>query len=373
MAVKKKVMVVFGTRPEAIKMAPVILQLKKKASYFETSIVVTAQHREMLDQILHAFGIISDQDLNIMSENQTLDQILSRAHSGVGKVLVDYKPDVVLVQGDTTTTMAAAVAVYHHQIKLGHVEAGLRSFDKYNPFPEEINRTITDSIADFAFAPTEISRANLIKAGVSEDKIFVTGNTVVDALKEISKETYSFEDKILDTIDFKDKKVILLTTHRRENYLSGEMKNIMSSLNTLIKKHLSLEIVFPLHLNPNVRKVVYEELKESPRIHLVEPLSYKDLVKVMKGCYLVLTDSGGIQEEAPTFGKPVLVLRKLTERPEGVNAGVAKLVGTDKNLIVNTVEELLRKSEYEKMAQSTNPYGDGLAASRIVQILQEQL
>ncbi len=371
---KKKIMVVFGTRPEAIKMAPVILELKKNSDLFETCIVVTAQHREMLDQILRAFGIVSNFDLNIMTADQSLDQILAKAHVGISSILMQLRPDLVLVQGDTTTTMAASVATYHHQIKLGHVEAGLRSFDKYNPFPEEINRTITDSIADLCFAPTEVSRSNLIKAGVEEDKIFVTGNTVVDALLEVTGQEYDFEDKKLELLDFKKKKIILLTTHRRENYMSGEMKNIMASLNTLIKRHKDLEIVFPVHLNPNVRSIVQEKLEKTDQVHLVEPASYKDLVKVMKNCYLILTDSGGIQEEGPTFGKPVLVLRKVTERPEGITAGVAKLVGTKKETIIGEVETLLTdKKAYLKMARAVNPYGDGQSSRKIVQILKERL
>jgi UDP-N-acetylglucosamine 2-epimerase (non-hydrolysing) len=269
--------------------------------------------------------------------------------------------------------MAASLAAYHHRVPLGHVEAGLRSFDKYNPFPEEINRTITDSIADFCFAPTEVSRANLLKAGVAEDNIFITGNTVVDALLAISKEEYAFENKALLTIDFTKNKVVLLTTHRRENYLSGEMKNIMESLNFLVEHHPGLQVVFPLHLNPNVRRVVYAELHPSSQIHIVEPLSYKDLVKVMRQSYLILTDSGGIQEEGPTFGKPVLVLRKVTERPEGVASGVAKLVGTDKAVIITEVEALLDSTKYLTMTKAVNPYGDGLAAQRIVRIIKEKL
>lgn len=372
--VKKKIMVVFGTRPEAIKMAPVILELQKNSDWFETSIVVTAQHREMLDQILKSFGIVSNYDLNIMTQDQSLDLILTKAHTGIGQLLAKLSPDLVLVQGDTTTTMAASVAVYHHQIKLGHVEAGLRSFDKYNPFPEEINRTITDSIADLLFAPTEVSRANLIKTGLEEDKIFVTGNTVVDALLEISNEDYDFEDKTLEKVDFSGKKIILLTTHRRENYLTGEMKNIMESLNTLMRRHKNLEFVFPVHLNPNVRSIVQEKLEKSKQVHVVEPLSYKDLVKVMKNSYLILTDSGGIQEEGPTFGKPVLVLRKVTERPEGITAGVAKLVGTNKETITREVGNLLiDKKAYGSMTRAVNPYGDGQAARRIVQIIKDRL
>ena len=326
----------------------------------------------MLDQIMRTFGIASDLDLNIMTADQTLDQILTKVHLGIGVLLEKYTPDVVLVQGDTTTAMATALAAYHHQIKLGHVEAGLRSFDKYNPFPEEINRTIIDPIADFAFAPTEISKANLIKAGAEKDKIFVTGNTVIDALLQIGREDYDLEDKMLKKVNFQ-KRVILLTTHRRENYLTNEIKSIMESLNYLINKHKNVEVVLPVHLNPNVRKVVADTLQKDTRLHLVEPMVYRDLVKVLKNCYLVLTDSGGIQEEAPTFGKPVLILRKVTERLEGIAAGVAKLVGTDKRVIVQEVEKLFERTEYEKMAKKTNPYGDGKASEKIVKILEERL
>lgn len=369
---RKKVAVILGTRPEAIKLAPVILELKNFPDQFETKIILTAQHRQMVDQTLNYFGITPDIDLNIMTFNQTLDQILTKAHLGIGEVLQASKPDIVLVQGDTTTTMAGAVASYHHQIKVGHVEAGLRSFDKYNPFPEEINRTITDSIADYCFAPTEISKDNLIKSGILFGKIFVTGNTVVDALITIDKKNYSFENPLLQKINFADKKVILLTTHRRENYLTGEMKNIFHSLNYLTKKHANLFIIFPLHLNPNVREIVNKYLEKSDQIILTEPLGYRDLVKVMKNSYLVLTDSGGIQEEAPTFGKPVLVLRKVTERPEGVNSGVAKLVGTNQDVITREIEDLLKsKTSYLKMAQASNPYGDGKASERIINILRE--
>lgn len=369
---RKKIAVILGTRPEAVKLAPVILELKKFPDQFEITVILTAQHREMLDQTLNYFNIKGDIDLNIMTFDQSLDQILTKAHLGIGEVLQDLKPNVVLVQGDTTTTMAGAVASYHHQIKVGHVEAGLRSFDKYNPFPEEINRTITDSIADFCFAPTEISRDNLIKSGIDFSKIFVTGNTVVDALLTIDKENHPFEEQQLQKLTFKGKKVILLTTHRRENYLTGEMKNIFESLNYLTKKHPSLVVVFPVHLNPNVREIVNKYLVKSDQIILTNPLGYRDLVKVMKNCYLILTDSGGIQEEGPTFGKPVLVLRKVTERPEGVNSGVAKLVGTNKEVIIKEVEELItKKASYLKMAHSGNPYGDGKASQRIIKILQE--
>lgn len=369
-----KVAVILGTRPEAVKLAPVILELKKYPEDFETIVLLTAQHREMLDQTLSYFDINSDIDLDIMTANQSLDQILTKANLGVSTVLEDLKPKVVLVQGDTTTTMAGAVAAYHHQIKVGHVEAGLRSFDKYNPFPEEINRTITDSIADFCFAPTSVSKNNLIKSGIDEGKIFITGNTVVDALLTVTAKEYEFENSQLKSIDFENKKVLLLTTHRRENYLSGEMKNIFQSLNQLVLDHKNLLIVFPLHLNPNVRKIVDDQLVKTGQVVITEPLGYKDLIKVMKQCYLVLTDSGGIQEEAPTFGKPVLVLRTVTERPEGVTSGVAKLVGTNAELIKSEVNKLLSDSDYYRsMAHAINPYGDGRSAIRIVKILKDKL
>lgn len=364
-----------GTRPEAIKLAPVILELNKYPKDFQTQVVITGQHRQMLDQILKDFDIPIDSDLNIMTHNQPLDQILSRAHLGVGEVLEAKKPDLAVVQGDTTTTMAAAVAAYHHQIPLAHVEAGLRSFDKYNPFPEEVNRAITDTITDFAFAPTQLSRNNLIKAGVEEEKIYVTGNTVVDALQMISSLDYPFEEKQLKTVDFLKKRVILLTTHRRENYLTGEMSHIFQAVNELVSNFDDILVIFPVHLNPNVRKVVADELElGSQQVVLTEPLGYKDLVKLMKASYLVLTDSGGIQEEAPSLGKPVLVLRKVTERPEGVSSGAARLVGTDKAMIIEAATQLLTdQKSYEKMAQARGTYGDGHASQKIVTILKEKL
>ena len=354
-------------------MAPVLMELKKESRLFDTKVVVTGQHRGMLDQTLSTFGITVDHDLNIMTQDQTLDQVLTRALVGTGEVLDATTPDVVLVQGDTTTAMAAALAAHHRQIKVGHVEAGLRSFDKHNRFPEEINRTTIDSIADFCFAPTDLSRANLLKAGIPENKIFVTGNTVVDALLMISKEEHKFENKDLDAIDFVQHRVILLTTHRRENYLTGDIHNIMQGVNALLKKHRDLHIVFPLHPNPNVRSAVEKSMNKSDRMHAVEPLSYRDLVGVMRRCYLVLTDSGGIQEEAPAFGKPVLVLRSVTERPEGVMSGVAKLVGTNASTIIAEVERLFDANAYEKMARAVNPYGDGTAAKKITNILKDNL
>jgi UDP-N-acetylglucosamine 2-epimerase (non-hydrolysing) len=327
----------------------------------------------MLDQVMRAFGLTADRDLGIMVPNQTLDHIVSRALTGVGEVLDRTKPDLVLVQGDTTTAFAAALAAYHRQIRVGHVEAGLRSFDKRNPFPEEVNRIAIDAIADFCFAPTAVSRKNLLASGIAKENIFLTGNTVVDALLHVSKTGHSFSNSALNKIDFDGSRVILLTAHRRENYITGELERIIRAVNTLVCDHPDLSVVFPLHPNPNVRTVVERTLQKNSRVHVVEPLEYADLVTAMRKSYLLLTDSGGIQEEGPTFGKPVLVLRKTTERPEGITAGIAKLVGTDPRRIIREVEALLKPKNYRAMAKAKNPYGDGTAARQIVSILEAKL
>lgn len=365
-----KVMTVFGTRPEAIKMAPVVLELKKHQDEIETVVAVTAQHRQMLDQVLHLFKIKPDYDLDIMSQGQTLYDITSRAMNGLKEVLEKEKPDLVLVHGDTTTTFAGALASYYSQTAVGHVEAGLRTGDIYSPFPEEMNRKLTGAIASFHFAPTETAKANLLREGVSPEKIYVTGNTVIDALMKTVRPDYEFDDEKLRQIDFEQHRVILLTTHRREN-LGEPMRHIYKALRSVVKETPDAEIVFPVHRNPLVRQVVNEELAGVDRIHLIEPLDYEPFANLMSRSYLVLTDSGGIQEEAPSLGKPVLVLRNTTERPEAVKAGTVSLIGTNVDVVYETTRRLLTdKKAYEAMSNAVNPYGDGRASERIVQAVR---
>jgi UDP-N-acetylglucosamine 2-epimerase (non-hydrolysing) len=363
-----KILSVFGTRPEAIKMAPVLAELNKYPEI--TSVVcVTAQHREMLDQVLELFEIQPDYDLSIMQPNQSLSEITARALTKLDEVLTKEKPDWVLVQGDTTTAMVGALAAFYHQIKVGHVEAGLRSFDKYQPFPEEINRKIATSISDLHFAPTEVSKQNLIREGVNEANILVTGNTVIDALLQVADKPYDWDSSPLSEIP-RDKKIILVTAHRRENH--GEpLHNICAALRTLAEQFSDVQIVYPVHLNPNVQKIVRATLGNIPNVTLLEPLEYLPLVHLMKQSYFVITDSGGIQEEAPGLGKPVLVLREVTERPEGVTAGTVKLVGTDTEKILHEATNLLTNAAaYQTMSQAVNPYGDGRASVRIVERLR---
>ena len=365
-----KVMTVFGTRPEAIKMAPVVLELKKHQDEIETVVAVTAQHRQMLDQVLHLFKIKPDYDLDIMSQGQTLYDITSRAMNGLKEVLEKEKPDLVLVHGDTTTTFAGALASYYSQTAVGHVEAGLRTGDIYSPFPEEMNRKLTGAIASFHFAPTETAKANLLREGVSPEKIYVTGNTVIDALMKTVRPDYEFDDEKLRQIDFEHHRVILLTTHRREN-LGEPMRHIYKALCSVVQETPDAEIVFPVHRNPLVRQVVNEELAGVDRIHLIEPLDYEPFANLMSRSYLVLTDSGGIQEEAPSLGKPVLVLRNTTERPEAVKAGTVSLIGTNVDVVYETTRRLLTdKKAYEAMSNAVNPYGDGRASERIVQAVR---
>jgi len=365
---KIKVMPIFGTRPEAIKMAPVVKELQKYEE-IETVITVTAQHREMLDQVLELFDIVPDYDLDIMLESQSLTDITVNVLSRLEKIYNEENPDIVLVQGDTSTTFVASLAAFYKQIKVGHIEAGLRTNNKYSPFPEEINRKLTGGIADFHFPPTLTSKNNLLNENVDESKIFITGNTVVDALIEVVNKDFKFENsKIQDLID-NDKKYILLTSHRREN-LGKPMRNIFNSVKELLENNEGVEVVFPVHLNPKVRRIVDEILGDLDRIHLVEPMDYLPFAKLIENSYLVLTDSGGVQEEAPSLGKPVLVLRDTTERPEAIEAGTVKLVGTDKSKIFNEANKLLNdKKAYGNMAQAVNPYGDGKASERIVKIL----
>lgn len=363
-----KVMTVFGTRPEAIKMAPVVLELQKHADRIQTIVAVTAQHRQMLDQVLDLFQITPDYDLDIMSQGQTLYDITTKSLMGLKDVLAKEKPDLVLVHGDTTTTFAGALASYYQQVPVGHVEAGLRTGDIYSPFPEEMNRKLTGAIAAIHFAPTATAKANLLKENVNPSHIYVTGNTVIDALMTTVAGDYNFGDDLKD-VDFQNHRVILLTTHRREN-LGEPMRHIYKALRRIIEEIPDTEIVFPVHRNPLVRKVVEEELAGVDRIHLIDPMEYEPFANLMSMSSLVLTDSGGIQEEAPSLGKPVLVLRNTTERPEAVEAGTVRLIGTDKDVVYAETKRLLTdQAAYDAMSNAVNPYGDGKASQRIVQAI----
>ena len=363
-----KVMTVFGTRPEAIKMAPVVLELQKHADRIQTIVAVTAQHRQMLDQVLDLFQITPDYDLDIMSQGQTLYDITTKSLMGLKDVLAKEKPDLVLVHGDTTTTFAGALASYYQQVPVGHVEAGLRTGDIYSPFPEEMNRKLTGASAAIHFAPTATAKANLLKENVNPSHIYVTGNTVIDALMTTVAGDYDFGDDLKD-VDFHNHRVILLTTHRREN-LGEPMRHIYKALRRIIEEIPDTEIVFPVHRNPLVRKVVEEELAGVDRIHLIDPMEYEPFANLMSLSSLVLTDSGGIQEEAPSLGKPVLVLRNTTERPEAVEAGTVRLIGTDKDVVYAETKRLLTdQAAYDAMSNAVNPYGDGKASQRIVQAI----
>ncbi|MGB4005862.1 MAG: UDP-N-acetylglucosamine 2-epimerase (non-hydrolyzing) [Halanaerobiales bacterium] len=361
----RRVMTIFGTRPEAIKMAPLVKELEREPE-IESIVAVTAQHREMLDQVLDLFAIRPDYDLDIMEAGQSLTSISVRVLEGLEKVLAEVQPDLVLVHGDTSTSFLAALAAFYQQIRIGHVEAGLRTYNKYSPFPEEMNRQLTGVLTDLHFAPTPAARENLFRENIPAGKIFVTGNTVIDALLQTVQEDYHFNDEILDGIDFRNKKLILLTAHRREN-LGQPMEDIFRAVRRLVQKYEELELVFPVHLNPVVRELAASVLGDMDRVHLIEPLDYEPFVNLMARSYLVLTDSGGIQEEAPGLGKPVLVLRNTTERPEAIAAGTVRLVGTDPEAIYQAATELIRDQEkYALMANAVNPYGDGKAARRIV-------
>ena len=361
-------MTIFGTRPEAIKMAPVVLELAKH-SEIQPITAVTAQHREMLDQVLNLFNLKPDYDLNIMSAGQTLFDITSRALLGLNEVLTDAKPDIVLVHGDTTTTFAGALAAYYHQIPVGHIEAGLRTGNKFSPFPEEMNRKLTGALTDLHFAPTKTAKQNLLRENISAEKIFVTGNTVIDALHATVKADFKFADKLLQEIDYRNKKIILLTTHRREN-LGEPMRHTYKAIKKIVEEFADVEIIFPVHKNPKVREVVNSELGGLKQVHLTDPLDYEPFANLMNRANLILTDSGGIQEEAPALGKPVIVLRDTTERPEAVAAGTVKLVGTELDNVYNATKMLLTDAkEYSKMSEAVNPYGDGYAAKRIVETL----
>lgn len=375
----KKILLVFGTRPEAIKMAPLVKALQKDSEHFETKICVTAQHRQMLDQVLEVFDIVPEYDLNIMAPNQDLYDITSRVLLGLRGVLDDFAPDIVLVHGDTTTSMAASLAAFYRQIPVGHVEAGLRTYNMLSPWPEEMNRQVTDRMCTYYFAPTEKSRQNLLRENVDATKIHVTGNTVIDALLMavdiIEKKPHiktAIEDELRDKgYAMGNRPYILVTGHRRENFGEGFL-NICKAIRQIAEEHPEMDIVYPVHLNPNVQKPVYELLSGTPNIYLVKPLDYLPFVYAMQHSTLLLTDSGGVQEEAPSLGKPVLVMRETTERPEAVEAGTVRLVGTDVAAIVGNVQELLHDPEvYRKMSESYNPYGDGHACERIVDALRK--
>ncbi|MDA1569346.1 UDP-N-acetylglucosamine 2-epimerase (non-hydrolyzing) [Bacillus cereus] len=365
MTERLKVMTIFGTRPEAIKMAPLVLELQKHPEKIESIVTVTAQHRQMLDQVLNIFGITPDFDLNIMKDRQTLIDVTTRGLEGLDKVMKEAKPDIVLVHGDTTTTFIASLAAFYNQIPVGHVEAGLRTWDKYSPYPEEMNRQLTGVMADLHFSPTAKSATNLQKENKDESRIFITGNTAIDALQTTVKETYSHP--VLDKLG--NDRLVLMTAHRREN-LGEPMRNMFRAIKRLVDKHEDVQVVYPVHMNPVVREIANEILGEHNRIHLIEPLDVIDFHNVAARSYLMLTDSGGVQEEAPSLGVPVLVLRDTTERPEGIEAGTLKLAGTDEETIFGLADELLSDKEaHDKMAKASNPYGDGRASERIVEAI----
>ncbi len=365
---KIKVLTVFGTRPEAIKMAPLAIELNKYEN-IDAKVCVTAQHRQMLDQVLEIFKIKPDYDLDIMKDRQTLAGITTRVLEGMDDVIKAEKPDIILVHGDTSTSFVAALAGFYNQVKVGHVEAGLRTYDKYSPFPEEMNRQLTGRIADMNFSPTAQNKANLLKENVDESTIFITGNTVIDALKTTVQPNYRFKDKTLNEIDFENRRVIIVTAHRREN-LGKPLENICNALKHIVEKYEDVELVYPVHLNPAVRETAFGILGDTERVHLIDPLDVLELHNAMSKSFMVMTDSGGIQEEAPALAKPVLVLRRETERPEAVGAGTVKIAGVDKDVIISLAEELLDSEDaYNKMAHAANPYGDGNASKRICEAL----
>lgn len=357
---KIKVMSVFGTRPEAIKMAPLVKELEKRKE-IESIVAVTAQHREMLDQVLETFKITPNYDLNIMKQGQTLGDVTTRALQGLEGVIKECKPDIVLVHGDTTTTFAGALAAFYNQVDIGHVEAGLRTYDKYSPYPEEMNRQMVDCMTDMYFAPTKLSKENLLKQNIVENKIYVTGNTAIDAMDTTVDRNYKHE--VIDWVG--DSRMILLTAHRREN-LGEPMRHIFTAIKRLVDEFEDIKVVYPIHKNPLVREVANEILQGNERVRLIEPLEVFDFHNFQNKSYMIMSDSGGIQEEAPSLGKPVLVLRDTTERPEGIEAGTLKLVGTDEETIYKEAKKLLTDKEaYNKMSKASNPYGDGHASERI--------
>ena len=362
-----KVMSVFGTRPEAIKMAPLVKELESREE-IKSIVCVTAQHRQMLDQVLETFDIKPDYDLNIMKQGQTLGDVTTRALVGLEEVIKECKPDIVLVHGDTTTTFAGALAAFYNQVAIGHVEAGLRTYDKYSPFPEEMNRQMVDCMTDMYFAPTELSKSNLLKQNIDESKIYVTGNTAIDAMKTTVDKDYNNE--VFDWVG--NGRMILLTAHRREN-LGDPMRNIFRAIKRIVDEFDDVKVVYPIHMNPKVREVANEIFNGCDKVRLIEPLEVFDFHNFQNKSYIILSDSGGIQEEAPSLGKPVLVLRDTTERPEGIDAGTLKLVGTNEETIYNETKKLLTdKNEYDKMSKASNPYGDGHASERIANFIIEK-
>lgn len=362
----KKIMLVFGTRPEAIKMCPLVNELKTRKNV-QTTVCVTGQHRQMLDQVLDAFGVTPDYDLSVMKDKQTLFDITTNILNRIKPVLEEVKPDVVLVHGDTSTTFVTALACFYLQIPVGHVEAGLRTYNIYSPYPEEFNRQAVSIISQFNFAPTELSRQNLLKEGKDDSTIYITGNTAIDALKTTVRDDYTHPE--LEWA--RDSRLIVITAHRREN-LGEPMHHMFRAIRRIMDEHPDVKAIYPIHMNPVVRKAADEELGDCDRIHIIEPLEVLDFHNFLAKSYLILTDSGGIQEEAPSLGKPVLVMRDTTERPEGIKAGTLRLVGTDEKTIYNSFKELLENKEsYDKMAHTSNPYGDGLACRRIADILEK--
>lgn len=365
---KIKVMSVFGTRPEAIKMAPLVKALAERER-FESLCCLTGQHREMLDSVMQIFELKGDYDLNIMQKQQTLSSITTRALLGMEGVLQEAKPDLILVHGDTSTTFAGALAAFYQQIPVGHVEAGLRTYDKYSPFPEEMNRTLVGDIATLHFSPTPSNAENLQKEAI-RGEIFITGNTVIDAMKTTVREDYRFSTEVLNTLDFTNRRVIVLTCHRRENY-GKPMRDILSAVRKLVEAHPEIDVVYPVHLSPVVRECAKEELGGIERVHLIDPVDVEEMHNLMARCYFVMTDSGGLQEEAPAMGKPVLVLRRETERPEAVAAGTVKLAGVEHEEVLRLATELLENdSVYAEMAHAVNPYGDGNACARIADAIE---
>ncbi len=363
-----KVMTIFGTRPEAIKMAPLIKKLEAEKA-IESIVCVTAQHREMLDMVLDLFDIKPDYDLNLMKHGQTISDITVGVLKGLEEVLKKVKPDVVLVHGDTSTAFVGALAAFYQQIKVGHVEAGLRSGNIYSPYPEEMNRRLVSTLANLHFAPTKGNYNNLINSGVSANEIFITGNTVIDALLQVVKDDYLFQNDLLNQIDYENKKVIAMTCHRRENW-GTPMKSIFTAVRKIVESNSNVEVIFPVHMNPTIQTLAQEIMGNVDGIHLIQPLEYEEFANLMNKVDIILTDSGGIQEEAPAFGKPILVLRTETERPEAVEAGTVKVVGVQEDNIIKEIDRLLNdKVAYETMANAINPYGDGKASERIIEIL----
>lgn len=371
MTPRKKIAVIFGTRPDTIKLAPIILELQRESKYFDVINIATAQHRQMLDQVLDVFKITPQYDLNIMQERQTLASLTSKTIQALDNIMEESNPDMVLVQGDTTTTFVGGVAAFYRKIPVGHVEAGLRTNDKFNPFPEEMNRRLTSAVAELHFAPTLTAKKALLRESIPKKRIFITGNSVIDALSISVRKNYPFSRSIINGIVGEKKKIVLLTMHRRENW--GEpMMGACRAVKRLAALYPELNFIFPVHLNPVVREIVQPTLANISNVHLIEPLDYLDFVNLMAKSHLIITDSGGVQEEGPALGKPVLVLRTVTERPEAVAYGTVKLVGLDENRIFSTAKKLLNnKTAYKKMASATNPYGDGKAAKRTVGIMKQ--